>query len=66
MRREPPPGETEDVTIADLSVACNTGDQDRRPCRSDRVANNNQLIRIEEQLEGQASTRVSKAFYNIT
>ena len=48
-------GETEDVTIADLSVACNTGQiKTGAPCRSDRVAKYNQLIRIEEQLEGQA------------
>ena len=37
-------GETEDVTIADLSVACNTGQiKTGAPCRSDRVAKYNQL-----------------------
>ena len=56
-------GETEDVTIADLSVACNTG-QIYAPA-SDRVAKYNQLIRIEEQLEGQAQYAGMKAFYNI-
>ena len=59
-------GETEDVTIADLSVACNTGQiKAGAPCRSDRVAKCNQLIRIEEQLEGQAQYAGLKAFYNI-
>jgi len=44
-------GETEDVTIADLSVACGCGQiKTGAPCRSDRVAKYNQLLRIEEQL----------------
>jgi len=44
-------GETEDVTIADLAVACGTGQiKTGAPCRSDRVAKYNQLLRIEEQL----------------
>ena len=48
-------GETEDTTIADLSVACNTGQiKTGAPCRSDRVAKYNQLLRIEEELETQA------------
>ena len=48
-------GETEDVTIADLSVACACGQiKTGAPCRSDRVAKYNQLLRIEEQL-GQAA-----------
>ena len=60
-------GETEDVTIADLSVACNTGQiKTGAPCRSDRVAKYNQLLRIEEQLEGQAKYAGMSAFYNIT
>ena len=59
-------GETEDVTIADLSVALNTGQiKTGAPCRSDRVAKYNQLIRIEEQLESQAVYAGMKAFYNI-
>ncbi len=46
-------GETEDTTIADLAVACNTGQiKTGAPCRSDRVAKYNQIVRIEEQLEG--------------
>ena len=44
-------GETEDVTIADLAVALNTGMiKTGAPCRSDRVAKYNQLLRIEEML----------------
>ena len=44
-------GETEDTTIADLSVATNAGQiKTGAPARSDRVAKYNQLIRIEEQL----------------
>lgn len=59
-------GETEDTTIADLSVALNTGQiKTGAPARSDRVAKYNQLIRIEEQLESQAVYAGMKAFYNI-
>ena len=44
-------GETEDSTIADLAVACNTGQiKTGAPCRSDRVAKYNRLLRIEEDL----------------
>lgn len=44
-------GETEDTTIADLSVALNTGQiKTGAPARSDRVAKYNQLLRIEEDL----------------
>ncbi len=44
-------GETEDVTIADLAVATNAGQiKTGAPCRSDRVAKYNQLLRIEEDL----------------
>lgn len=45
-------GETEDTTIADLAVAFNTGQiKTGAPCRTERVAKYNQLLRIEEQLE---------------
>ena len=48
-------GETEDVTIADLAVAVNAGQiKTGAPCRTDRTAKYNQLLRIEEQL-GQAA-----------
>jgi len=44
-------GETEDTTIADLVVAMNCGQiKTGAPCRSERVAKYNQLLRIEEQL----------------
>jgi enolase len=49
-------GETEDSTIADLSVALNMGQiKTGAPARSDRVAKYNQLIRIEEELGSTAS-----------
>jgi len=44
-------GETEDTTIADLSVALNTGQiKTGAPSRTDRVSKYNQLLRIEEEL----------------
>ncbi|HET6299848.1 phosphopyruvate hydratase [Microbacterium sp.] len=44
-------GETEDTTIADLSVAVNCGQiKTGAPARSERVAKYNQLLRIEEEL----------------
>jgi enolase len=44
-------GETEDVTIAELAVALNTGlIKTGSACRTDRIAKYNQLLRIEEQL----------------
>ncbi|MGH9089726.1 MAG: phosphopyruvate hydratase [Acidimicrobiales bacterium] len=49
-------GETEDTTIADLAVALNAGQiKTGAPCRSDRVAKYNQLLRIEEDLGESAS-----------
>jgi enolase len=49
-------GETEDTTIADLAVAVNAGQiKAGAPCRSDRVAKYNQLLRIEEDLGGSAA-----------
>jgi enolase len=48
-------GETEDTTIADLAVACNTGQiKTGSLCRTDRVAKYNQLLRIERQLGARA------------
>ncbi|MBL8860517.1 MAG: phosphopyruvate hydratase [Planctomycetes bacterium] len=44
-------GETEDTTIADLAVATNCGQiKTGAPCRTDRVAKYNRLLRIEEEL----------------
>ncbi len=49
-------GETEDTTVADLAVAVNAGQmKSGAPCRSDRVAKYNQLLRIEEDLGGSAA-----------
>ncbi len=59
-------GESEDVTIADLAVAVNAGQiKTGAPCRTDRVAKYNQLIRIEEELDGAAQYAGNDAFYSI-
>ena len=59
-------GETEDTTIADLAVACNTGQiKTGAPARSDRVAKYNQLLRIEEELGDAAIYLGKKAFFNV-
>ncbi|MGP4842764.1 phosphopyruvate hydratase [Marinobacter sp. 1Y8] len=51
-------GETEDTTIADLAVATRAGQiKTGSLCRSDRVAKYNQLLRIEQELEGKAPYR---------
>jgi enolase len=59
-------GETEDATIADLVVATNAGQiKTGAPCRSDRIAKFNQLLRIEEELGNIAVYAGASAFYNI-
>jgi enolase len=59
-------GETEDTTIADLVVATNAGQiKTGAPCRSDRVAKFNQLLRIEEELGSMAVYAGMGAFYNV-
>ncbi len=56
-------GETEDVTIADLAVALNTGQiKTGAPSRTDRVAKYNQLLRIEEELGTTAQFAGTEAF----
>ena len=56
-------GETEDTTIADLAVAVRAGQiKTGAPCRSDRVAKYNRLLRIEEELEGVATYPGARAF----
>ncbi|HET9103560.1 MAG TPA: phosphopyruvate hydratase [Solirubrobacteraceae bacterium] len=56
-------GETEDVTIADLAVACGCGQiKTGAPSRSDRVAKYNQLLRIEEVLGPDAEYPGRSAF----
>jgi enolase len=48
-------GETEDTTIADLSVAVNSGQiKTGAPCRSERVAKYNRLLKIEAELGSKA------------
>ncbi len=59
-------GETEDVTIADLAVAKNTGFiKAGAPCRSERVAKYNRLISIEEELGERARYPGMAALYNL-
>ena len=59
-------GETEDSTISDLVVATNAGQiKSGAPCRSDRIAKYNQLVRIEDELYSSAEYAGMGAFYNI-
>ncbi len=56
-------GETEDTTIADLAVATRAGQiKTGAPCRSDRVAKYNRLLRIEEELDSAAFYPGAAAF----
>ena len=57
-------GETEDTTISDLAVAMNSGQiKAGAPCRSERVAKYNRLLRIEEELGANARYAGRGAFY---
>ncbi len=59
-------GETEDTTISDIAVGCNTMQiKTGSLSRTDRVSKYNQLIRIEENLGNISSYPGIKAFYNI-
>ena len=59
-------GETEDTTIADISVAVNAGQiKTGAPSRTDRVAKYNQLLRIEEELDDVAQYLGKDAFFSI-
>ena len=59
-------GETEDSTIADIAVGLNTGQiKTGAPCRTDRVAKYNQLLRIEDRLGADAVYGGIEAFYNL-
>jgi len=59
-------GETEDTTIADLAVGMNTGQiKAGAPCRSERTAKYNRLLRIEEELGENARFAGMQAFYNL-
>ena len=59
--------ETEDTTIADLAVGMNTGFiKTGAPCRSERIAKYNRLLRIEDELGDTARYLGRDAFYNVT
>ncbi|HMA33930.1 MAG TPA: phosphopyruvate hydratase [Chloroflexia bacterium] len=59
-------GETEDTTIADLAVALNCGQiKTGAPARGERTAKYNQLLRIEQELGGNAVYPGRAAFYNL-
>lgn len=59
-------GETEDTTIADISVAVNAGQiKTGAPSRTDRVAKYNQLLRIEDELFDAAQYPGMDAFFSI-
>jgi enolase len=59
-------GETEDTTIADLAVASNAGFiKSGAPCRSERLAKYNRLLKIEEELGKVAQYPGKKALYNL-
>lgn len=59
-------GETEDTFIADLAVAVNAGQiKSGAPCRTDRVAKYNQLLRIEEELDESAIYKGKNNLYNL-
>lgn len=59
-------GETEDTTIADISVAVNAGQiKTGAPSRTDRVAKYNQLLRIEEELGDAAVYPGMNAWFNL-
>jgi enolase len=59
-------GETEDTTIADLAVACNTGFiKTGSLARSERIAKYNRLLKIEEELSDSAVYKGKEVFYNL-
>ncbi len=59
-------GETEDTTLADLSVAVNAGQiKTGSLCRTDRVCKYNQLLRIEDELGDSARFEGKDVFYNL-
>ena len=59
-------GETEDSTIADISVALNTAQiKTGSASRTDRIAKYNQLLRIEEELGTAARFLGKKGFFNL-
>jgi len=60
-------GETEDSTISDLAVATNAGQiKTGAPCRGERTAKYNQLLRIEEELGGKARFAGKSVFSSLS
>ena len=60
-------GETEGTTISDIAVATNAGQVKMgAPCRTDRVAKYNQLLRIEEELGSAATYAGREIFYQLS
>jgi enolase len=59
-------GETEDTTIADLAVASGAGlIKSGAPCRTERLAKYNRLLKIEEELGNAARYAGKRALYNL-
>ena len=59
-------GETEDTTIADLAVATGAGFiKSGAPCRGERLAKYNRLLKIEEEVGSSARYPGKRAFYNL-
>jgi len=59
-------GETEDTTMADVAVAVGAGQiKSGAPCRTERIAKYNQLMRIEEMLGDSAVFNGKDIFYNV-
>ena len=59
-------GETEDTTMADVAVAVNAGQiKSGAPCRTERIAKYNQLMRIEEMLGDRAVFKGKEVFCNV-
>jgi len=59
-------GETEDTTIADLAVGLNTGlIKAGAPCRSERIAKYNRLLKIQDELGQSANFAGINAFYSL-
>ncbi len=59
-------GETEDATIADIAVATNAGQiKTGSASRTDRIAKYNQLLRIEDELDGRSEYKGLGSFYNL-
>jgi enolase len=60
-------GETEDVTIADLCAGLSTGQiKTGAPCRAERTAKYNRLLRIESEMGNKAHYAGKEAYYNLT